>query len=418
MSKKAKEQELAITPEEEIAFVCKAIRLTEPIEGLGNKISLSLGAKKVRDYCLALIDPATLTAILDLDQYLDDMGVSKTNRSAYYANVEKNLLELKSSVVMINVPQETNPDYSIAVAVSWLDKLIRVDKKDTKYGRKYAVHFDPVIRPNIIDLRENFYRFSQTLPIHLKSDYSYDLYQFLIAREYLPQPITVELDYLFSYLGTSLNNFTKKSTALQTVIRDASKEINGKSDISVSYAFGKKPITTVTFYITRKYGICGSMGKLSEPAELPQDENTRLDQLKKQISYDKLVSMVANEEIQCHASHLDVILSCMYEVLFEPRGPYKINGTSAFPLQTLQGAYRTICIEEVIYALEAVYKRNQPLEYPVAFYRTTLFNAALQGQAYTDSKKANQKQNASPVPKREFDEDELAAIARFMAEEL
>ena len=126
--------------------------------------------------------------------------------------------------------------------------------------------------------------------------------------------------------------------------------------------------------------------------------------------------MVANGEIEAHGSHLDIVLNCMAEILFTPKGPYKINGTPDYPISSLQAAYKTIRMEEVVYALEAVYKRKTSLEHPLAFYRTTLFNAALQGRAYTDSKKTAKNNQPAEPHARQMDDDEVAAIRQMLSQ--
>lgn len=217
---------------------------SEQLTELNNIIPLSLPAKKIRDYLL-MITHSSFNAVLDADRYLDMLGVPRYNRSMYYENIEKRLEELRAAHAIIRDPESQTPVY-----VSWVDSINRIDHCATKHGRNYAVRFNPQIRPCLKHLSNLLQSPASQKIQRLKSAFAYDLY--LILLEHEGEAVTFDLENLLQAMGTNSLAFAKKSVALQVVIRDPIAEINKKTNLLVFYEFGKRPIKTVTFTVSRK----------------------------------------------------------------------------------------------------------------------------------------------------------------------
>ena len=408
-------------------YVPRSNRMLMRHNFLDEAMDLTLTARKVLDYSLSTIDPITLTSVLDIEEMVDDMLADKPvkdsrQRASYRKMLIDGVKELRDKSVEVALPDPTDPNTVYWVSVSWVSRYIRKEKLDTKTPKKLILEFDPIVAPNIIMLQENKHSFNRRLPVKFRSDYAYLLYPLLLAKEQLGTFIYT-LEDLMLAMNVAPTKFSRNSDLIKWMVKVPVDEINKKSDIYVTMEMIKegRKIVAIEFTVIRKYGEPPiEAEKASVLLEQSEDQQilANINAIKKQISYEEIANEIAEEKLECFASHLNVILDCMYEVLYEPRDNYTINGTRNFPIAKLQAAYQEIGKTEVIYALRMVYNRLPEMKSVNAYYCAVLYNAPAQAKATVELELAQKNKNfetdQNGIIKRKLDSDEIAAIRRMI----
>ncbi|WP_148359631.1 replication initiation protein [Peribacillus simplex] len=159
-------------------------------------------------------------SIKDFNSWLGLKGKPK------YQELEKITDDLQKKIFKIRTPQET-------ITTSWLSSVVYHHGEGT-----VQLRFDPLLKPYLLELKQNFTSYYIQNVINLKSLYSVRIYELLKQYEKIGKR-TFLLEELRDILGIA-DQYPAYGNFKQKVLNVAQKELEKKSDISFDFKEVKK----------------------------------------------------------------------------------------------------------------------------------------------------------------------------------
>ncbi|CAH0282348.1 Replication initiation protein [Peribacillus simplex] len=154
-------------------------------------------------------------SIKDFNSWLGLKGKPK------YQELEKITDDLQKKIFKIRTPQET-------ITTSWLSSVVYHHGEGT-----VQLRFDPLLKPYLLELKQNFTSYYIQNVINLKSLYSVRIYELLKQYEKIGKR-TFLLEELRDILGI-VDQYPAYGNFKQKVLNVAQKELKKKSDISFDF---------------------------------------------------------------------------------------------------------------------------------------------------------------------------------------
>ena len=226
---------------------------------------LSLQAQRVLFYLISKIEK-------------DDEGFKKMEFSAIefceiaglspgggrdYKEIEGTLTELFNANGWITLPN------GMRTPLSWIERPFR----DTENG-KIFVKLDDVMRPFLLQLRDNFTQFALGYAIRFRSKYAVRMYELLASFQYADEPITktFDLEKLKSLLDADNYEYKDfKKRALLPAVNEISE--NSDKTIRITEIKRGRKVFAVEFSISAKQG--AELEAVQAAAGLPRKRKKR-----------------------------------------------------------------------------------------------------------------------------------------------
>ena len=183
---------------------------------------------------------------------------------AEYKQIEGTLTELFNANGWITLPN------GMRTPLSWIERPFR----DPISGKTW-VKLDDVMRPFLLQLRDNFTQYALGYVMRFRSKFSIRMYEALSSYQYTERPIqkVYELDKLRDMLD--VGNYTMYKNLKQRVLVPAVNEINEFSDKTISMKEIKtgRKVTSIEFTISTKQG--AELEAVQAAAGLPRKRKPR-----------------------------------------------------------------------------------------------------------------------------------------------
>lgn len=205
-------------------------------------------------------DKLTITA----SSYMNNFN---TNRNTAYQALKdacNNLFERQFSFV------EQTANGEKVVRTRWVSRVAYVEN-----SASVELIFAPDVAPLISLLEKNFTSYELEQVADLSSKYAVRLYEIIIAWKFVGKTPMFAVDELRARLGILANEYTGLRNLKARVIDFALKQINEKTDISVSYEQHKqgRKIVGFTFLITQKSEKGNTSGRKTDEHTLDLFDN-------------------------------------------------------------------------------------------------------------------------------------------------
>ena len=162
-----------------------------------------------------------------------------------YKEIEATLTELFNAKGWITLPN------GMRTPLSWIERPFR----DPESGKTW-VKLDDVMRPFLLQLRDNFTQYTLGYILKFRSKFSIRMYEALASYQYTDKPFKkiYEVDELRDILDAE--NYTMYKNLKQRVLTPAIKEISEFSDKTISVRELKtgRKVTDIEFTISAKTG--------------------------------------------------------------------------------------------------------------------------------------------------------------------
>jgi len=204
---------------------------------------LSAQEQKIMLYLISKIKPddnVFITSDFDITEFCKVCGTDITS-GKNHKDIESALTILASKVLWVKL---TNGEKTI---IRWIDKPYLNEQTG-----KMRIKFDDLLKPYLLQLKNNFTQFELVYTLAMKSRYSIRLYEILRSYEYKHTIIEFELDTLKELLSATVYN--RYQDFRRKVLEVATNEINDLSDIHAAYELIKdgRKYSKIQFIITLK----------------------------------------------------------------------------------------------------------------------------------------------------------------------
>ncbi len=188
---------------------------------------------------------------IDIREFAGFFGIKG---DSIIANVKKAAKSLIEKAIIIKDEQKT-------LYLNWISSA------EFPEGKSYvALCFDPKLKPYLLHLKEQYTFLENKHLVNLRSVYSIRIY--MLLKQYLKfGKRTFEIDTLREMLGIKPSEYPRLYDLKVNVLSKAEVDINGKTDLQVSYVDGKKKgkkVLEIIFTINEKKGIEGNNNKDQE----------------------------------------------------------------------------------------------------------------------------------------------------------
>lgn len=144
---------------------------------------------------------------------------------ANYSHIKQTLKNLRDKSVWV---MDEHGDEHL---YSWIDKVVV-----SRRGGNVKIRLSDTMKPYLLQLKKNFTRYSLFYVLAMHSQYSIRMYEILKSYEF-KGVCNFDLSELRVKLGAE--KYTKHHDFMRRVVDTAMKEINGSTDIEVSYTLEK-----------------------------------------------------------------------------------------------------------------------------------------------------------------------------------
>ncbi len=162
--------------------------------------------------------------VKDLIEKLD----LQKSKSAY-EELKKITLNLMKKVIIINVPSDDNSNQLDTIQLNWFSSVKYLNGRGI-----IEAHFDPTLKPFLLNLKERFTSYKLQNIICMNSSYSIRIYEILKQYQTIGKRI-ISIIKLKEMLGISQKKYSRYNNLKQKVILTAYKEINEKTDINFEF---------------------------------------------------------------------------------------------------------------------------------------------------------------------------------------
>lgn len=218
-----------------------------------SRFDLSVTEQKTLAYICSMIKPRTteeqilksdyvLEYEFDIREYCKVCGISYDS-GRNYAMIKNTLKNLRDRSFWVEYPNGDD------VLISFLYKV-----RTNKHSGKAYVLIDSDMAPYLFDLGQKFTAYQLRNILGMKSAYSIRIYELMKSYEFRSK-IEIDLQELKCLLDVdNVKSYERYPIFRQKVIDVAIKEINGLSDINVSYEPMKKgnKVVSILFRIKKK----------------------------------------------------------------------------------------------------------------------------------------------------------------------
>lgn len=237
-------------------------------------------------------------------------------------------------------------------------------------GQICEIQFDQDMAPALLQLKSNYTQYRVAAVMRMTSKYGFALYEMLLSYEHLHQPLKFSFDELASRLDAT--HYDRTSSLKMRVIDPAIKDINDNAaDIQVSAAYEKtaRAYSHVTFYLSRKNGVCASIGDEDHLAAGIQEAREQLD-------YDAIRIDIMAGRKPYNPETLELIIDIVAEVLTSPKKTYSINGNPISGTK-VQERFRMLTMEHAEHVMQRLAETQKSIRSPISYLRSALFNAPM-----------------------------------------
>lgn len=236
------------------------------------RYTLSVREQKLVLYVISMIEPDDDQFRLykiNVRQFAEMAGLDS---NALYRELREIALEIKSKPLVIEGHLEPNDPKPKTLITSWFaDALI-----DSEGDGTFGVTISPYLRPYLLKVKREFFRYRLAFALHLRSAYAIRLYQWAKRWQFAGKR-RISVEELRVVLGTlELGNRGKVVKVLleqykhlkSRAIKPAIAEINRQTDIEISFlehkVKGSKTVEALTFRI-RLNSKAGELESVSLP---------------------------------------------------------------------------------------------------------------------------------------------------------
>ena len=176
-----------------------------------------------------------------IKDFIDKIGLSGNSS---YSDLKKSVRLLKSRTFIVKYID--NDNNKCELITGWISSAQLINKTTIEFS------LDPKLKPFLLELKKNFTKLPIERLMQLSSIYSYRIYELLKQYEKLGYR-NFDLLELRKYLDLA-TKYNRYYDFKIKVLEQATKDINNKTDITISYQeFRKdKNVTSIKFYIKSK----------------------------------------------------------------------------------------------------------------------------------------------------------------------
>lgn len=196
--------------------------------------------QKILLYLISKIKPEQQSSEMlefDILEFCNICGIDGDN-GKNYSDVKKAILKIKNSSFWFD-------DGELSTTLSWIEKA----KINSKQGI-IKIKLDDDMKPFLLEIKQNFTQYSLLNTLGMQSKYSIRLYELLKSYQNLNETIIFTVENFQQQVGSSYDEWYDVK---RKVIEPALAEINGHTDIKVSYEVEKKgrAVHKVLFVVDR-----------------------------------------------------------------------------------------------------------------------------------------------------------------------
>jgi hypothetical protein len=207
--------------------------------------------QKLLLYVIAMIEPEDHDFKRYVVNIADFAKVLNLGKDDLYEELREVAKALKQKPLVIPNHCDADTGKYVELITSWFDTAY-IGKKGSGY---FAVTLSPVLKPYLLQVKREFFRFRLYQVMQLKSGYAIRLYQWAKRWEFR-KTIEISIPEMRQVLGPGDDALTEYADFKRRAIRPAISEINEKSDLYIAFKEmrrpGSKAIEKLLMTITRK----------------------------------------------------------------------------------------------------------------------------------------------------------------------